>query len=765
MVLKKNSKQWTNRIKAKRRMYRGAPTIFVNGKPITCGAVLFCNNPIATPHPPYYGVPSFQQISPELVMAYGMFEVGNSENFTTIERWLDKIFSDNPQALGACHIGLRPSLEWALDHPKAMTLYDRPVDWIQVEEREASWASQTWQRDSAQFVKELVHRLHKTFSGRVILYQVGAGACAENCVQGNPFHQGSWYCGDFGESMLTYFRARLRDYYNNNLAKLRIAWGDTKITFETALIPDRIERMRTEWFSFRSLNKCQTADYYRALCEAIEDCTLIWAKSIKQATNHESITATPMGSMLDSGLNACFIHQLQKSVFTRAASSPDIDMFESPASYAIRDPGRGGSSAMIPLGTLRLAGKIWLRDFDTRTSVVAQKCESDPVGMLWKTPKTPWEDIQILKRDAAYSLLKGGAFWWNEIEGGMFKLEEHIRTAKHIQAVARGVVHADRSMVAGLAVLTDAESNFHQANSNRLIYAMNYEARRLHWFHTGMASEVYQLDDVQNPNMPKHKVIMVTNAFCMTDKQAKNIIGLARQNSATIIWLVAPGLQTPKGFNLERTSKITGFKIRSADVDGLPIISLNHSEHPWSRPSLSGGGILSRFGGGPHEEDDSGSRSIGPLFYIDASANKDTVVLGTLDVLCEPGLAVHQMDGYTSIYCAAPYVHNALLRNIGSGTGAHIYLDSDDLIHVANNLILVHAKSSGKKQIQWHKTVQIVYDLYSGREIAENCQNWSFRMKQHETRFFFAGTKGMASQITQCIKNNSKFNIENIRSN
>ena len=755
MVIRKNSKQWKNSIKAKRRMYRGAPTIFVNGKPITFGAVLYTNNPLATPHPPYYGLPSFQQISPELVMAYGMFEVGNNENITIIERWLDKMFSDNPRALGACHIGLRPSLEWVLDHPKEMTLYDRPVDWAEAKEREASWASEVWRRDSAQYVQDLVRRLHKTFSGRVILYQVGAGGCAENCVEINPYHQRSWYCGDFSDPMLTYFRSKLRNYYKNNLDKLRLAWGDKKVTFETAKIPGRIERMRTEWFSFRSLNKCQTADYYRALCEAVEDCTLIWAQSIKQATNHESITATPMGSILDSGLNACFIHQLQKSVFTRAASSPNIDMFESPASYALRDPGRGGSSAMIPLGTLRLAGKIWLRDFDTRTSMVAQKSYSDPVNMLWKTPKTPWEDTQILKRDAAYSLLKGGAFWWNEIESGMFKLDEHIRIAKRIQAIARGVIHANRSMVAGLAILTDSESNFHQANSNRLIYAMNYEARRLHWFHTGMAGETYHLDDAQNPDMPNHKVIMVTNAFCMTDKQLKNIIGLARKNSATIIWLVAPGVQTPKGFNLERTSKITGFKIRSADVDGLPMITLNPGEHPLSRPALSGGGILSRFGGGPHEEDDSGSRSIGPLFYIEASANKDAIVLGTLDVLCEPGLAVRQMDGYTSIYCAAPYVHNALLRAIGSGTRAHIYLNSDDLVHVANDLILVHAKSSGLKKIQWHKRVQIVYDIYSGREIATNCRNWSFRMKQHQTSFFFAGTKSIARQITQGIKNNS----------
>ena len=753
MPIMKKSKQWTKQIKAERRTYQGVPTIFVNGKPIHCGAVLFRNDPTGTERF-RYDLPSFRKTNPEMVMIYANLEVESTQNFSVIEDWIAQTFSQHPNALGALHIGIRPSLKWVEDHPNEMTLYDQPVDWSKTRAREASWASKIWQRDSAQFIEDIVRQLHKTFSGRVILYQVGAGHCAENYTETNPItgYKGSWFCGDFSKPMLTYFHSKLSDYYQNDLKKLRTAWGKAKITFETAMPPERIERMRTEWFSFRSPNRCQTADFYRVLGEAIEDCVLIWTKTIKQATNGESITATPMGSYLDAGINSCFIHQMIKHTFARAASSPDIDMFESPASYALRDPGHGGTSAMIPLGTLRLAKKIWLRDFDTRTSLVAETCKRDPAGKLWQTPQTPWEDVQILKRDAGYSLLKGGAFWWHEIEGSMYRLKEHISTAKRIQALGRGIVHADRSMVPGLAVLTDTESNFHQANSNRLIYAMNYEARRLHWFHSGMACEVYHLNDAQNPCMPKHRVIMVTNAFCMTDKQAKGIIELARQNSATIIWLIAPGIQTPTGFDLGRTSKITGFKICSADVEAPPIISLLPGKHRLSRPCLSDGGVLNRFGGGLHEEDGSGSRVIGPLFYVDASADKDVNVLGTLDVLCEPGLAIRQMDGYKSMYCSAPYIHNALLRAVGVDAGNHIYLDSDDLVHIADNLIMVHAKRSGKKQIHWHKTAEIVYDLYSGRKKVWNCQDWSFRMKQYETRFFFAGPENVARQITQSIR-------------
>jgi len=727
--------------------YCGSPTVFVNGQPIHFAAVLFRNDHLEKRRSTY-GPPSLSSIRPEIVMLYANVEVGSDRHISSIQAWMERAFSQHPQALGACHLGLQPSMKWTEAHVGEMTLYDRPVDWSKAKLREASWASRTWRRDAARFLKRLVAHLHTAFSGRIILYQVGAGSCAENVPVLNPYtghYIGPWFCGDFSEPMLAYFRRKLRHYYRNDLARLRRAWGDPNVTFESAQPPDRAERMRTEWFAFRCPLRSRTADYYRAWSEAVEDCVLAWCKAIKDATGGQCLTASPIGSILDCGLNANLIHHLMKNTFHRALASPYLDMLQSPASYAMRDPGRGDTSSMIPLGALRLAGKIWLRDLDTRTSVVANK--SGPVEALWRTPSTCWEDVQVLKRDAAYSLLKGGAFWWHEIVEGMYRLRGHVRIARRIQAVARGVVHADRSTPPGLAVFVDNDSNFHQANSNRLIFAMNYEARQLHWAHAGLACEIYHINDASNPRMPAHKLIMVTNAFFITDRQARAIIQLARRNSATIIWLVAPAVGTRDGFDVQRTSRITGFNIKAACIEAVPSVTLVPSRHPWSRPALAGGGTLRHFGSGPLGYDDSGARAVGPLFYVDTSHDSDVVVLGVSDVLGEPALVVRRMAGYTSLYCAAPYVHNALLRAIGADCGAHVYLEEDDLVHAAGDLLLVHAKRAGRKQIRWPRRVETVFDLYTGRDVAADCSRWPLRMRRHETRFLFAGARTVARKV------------------
>ncbi|MCC6444713.1 MAG: hypothetical protein IT210_14800 [Armatimonadetes bacterium] len=627
---------------------RGALTIFINGRLIHGGAVLFRKAP--------RGYPSFGKAEPEIVMFSCVpFQVGPEGAFDLgpIAAMFEKVFTRHPKALGACMMSMQPAPEWIARHPDETTTYDRPVDWDKVAVRDPSWASPVWREDSARYAEAIARHPHTRFQGRVMLSQIGAGQCGENGPAVDPFLAGNWFCGDFSLAMAAYFRRKLREYYAEDEERLRRAWSDSDVTFETARPPDRIKRLQMEWFRLRSPARRRTADY-------------CWAGAAKRGASRESLTASPLGAVLDCDLHAFMIHHLMKESFEKATASPDLDMFESPASYALRDPGRGDTSSMIPLGMLRLASKMWLRDFDTRTRLVANAHEEHPVGSLWRSPESPWRDIRILLRDTGYSLLKGGALWWHEINDGMYSLPEHIETVKCFQSVGRGVVHADRSTPPGMGIFLDNRAGFHQPASNRLICPMHYEVRRLHWTHCGMACEVCHVEDASHPDMPAHRVLMVTNAFTLSDRQTQSLIVLVRKRRAALIWLGAPGVVNldTTAFDLDRASRIAGFRLRAANMEALPRISLIPSSHPWSRPPSADGGTLSCFGTGPHDFDDAGTRAVGPLFYAEGPGS-DITVLGLLDALQEPGLIVRRMDGYTRLFCSAPYLPNALLRAIG----------------------------------------------------------------------------------------------------
>ena len=744
------------------RLHRGAPTIFVNGQPIHGGFVgTRGSNDLLGAHPEGIAPLSYKDVD------YQMIFIGPDGEYDTsgMEKDFAEIFENYPQALGGLVLGMRPTRDWIAANLGEMPVAAWPIDWMTNNRPDASWASEVWRRDSARAVAHIAGRLHRTFNGRIIFYQIGAGRCGEN---------GPQITIDYSEPLLRHLRAWLRNRYGSDVEALRQAWSNPAVTFETATPPAPVEQMSTEWFTFRSPLRRQTADYLQAYADCVESNILLWMESVKQATNNEALTASPSASVLDAGLNADLHAHLPKNTVRGYIDSPHLDMVQSPASYGFRDLGRGDTTTLQPMGSVQLAGKMQLRDYDDRTHLTAWRAEEFPKCRLWETPKDAWGDEQLMLRNTAYSLIKNGAFWWHELDKKMFSHPDHVRIVKRLQAVGRATVHADRRMPEhGLAIFVQTQANFLQSSSNRLIFSMNYEARQLQWAHAGMAANIFILEDAGHPDMPSPKVIMVTNAFTMSTAEADAVKALARKNGAAIVWLVAPGVQQPGGFDLEHTSRITGFKIRALDIETLPRITMRQNSFgtgpgtspifeigcvPVSRGERSLSDIswpderpVSSFGGGQMDYDDAGARGTGPIFYADVEGDPGATVLGDLDFVFKPGLVARECDGYRSIYCAAPYMHKALLRQLGHEGGAHVYLDSDDLVHASRELLVVNARRPGLKMLRWPCSSEVVMDIYSGKLLAANTDRWEVEMKKYETRFFFAGPAEVAAQITASL--------------
>ena len=198
--------------------------------------------------------------------------------------------------------------------------------------------------------------------------------------------------------------------------------------------------------------------------------------------------------------------------------------------------------------------------------------------------------------------------------------------------------------------------------------------------------------------------------------------------------IIASNHRTESGFNLERASQICGFRLKVADIEASPRVSLLPGEHPWSHPILPEGGELDAFGTGPFDFDDSSGGNTGPIFYIETQPN--VTILGLQDVLGEPGYAVREMDGWTSVWTSAPNIHSAMLRQLGQDSGVHLYSETDDLLHAARELLLFQAKSPGQKTLHWPHRFESVTDLYTGETVAESADKWTVNLRANETRFW-----------------------------
>jgi len=724
------------------RHHCGAPTIFLNGAPFYLGAVGY--------RLPPFPVPSLGQVEPNAVWHYDETPLVGSNPFEQakrIEHHFVDLFAANPNAVGACHLWVAPDLSWVERFPDDAYCYETKVDWKRAVYIVPALGSARWLEDSAKTVYAICSYLHERFQGRIILYQYGTGACAENVAVADPMGTGDSLAGDFNPLTLNAFRQYCSDF--NNLDGSEPARRNERP--RRVAIPDTFDRVKSDYFSFRTEKTAWVADYFRYTANQLDKWVVRMAGEIKKATNSESLTASPIGALLDTGLNSQLTCALQKCSFSEARNSDRLDFLQSPASYAFRDLGEGDTSAMIPLGTVRLAGKAWLRDFDSRTSLVREQHLHHPVARLWRFPENLWQDRQTLLRDAAYSIVKGGAWWWHEINPPMYSLPEHVETVRSINRIAEFSLETDRSMPAGMGVLVDENSYFEQAGSSRLSYAMNYESRQLNWFHCGMAAEAYLAEDINNSGFPLHRIILATNLFASSDAILESIINHAKRVNGVVIWLVAPGLQTDGRIDLERTEEYIGMKVIATECDAYPGIVIDWTEHPLLSFLPDTTERPSEFGGGVNGVDDAGSRTMSPLFWVDCKGDPNISVLGKGKVLNKPAFAMKRMDGWTSVYCAAPSVPGVLIRALGQMCSSHVFIETDDMLHCSKELLVLCAKQAGRKMLTLPQDAEVVIDLVSGNTLGTDTSCISIELRQFETLFVYYGA--LTSAVADYISN------------
>lgn len=717
------------------RRHSGAPTIFLNGAPFYLGAVGYRLPPFPTP--------SLSVVEPNVIWHYDetpLVGCNPLEQARRMEHHFVDLFAANPNAVGACHLWVAPNLSWVERYPDEAYCYEEEIDWRRAAYIVPALGSARWQEDSAKTVHTICSYLHERFQGRIILYQYGTGACAENVLPDDPMGTGDSLAGDYNPKTLNTFRK----FYSESNPLVSLEPSNREQIQSRITIPDTFDRLKTDYFSFRTEKTARVADYYRYTADQLDKWVVMIAQEIKKATRSESLTASPIGALLDTGLNSQMAIALSKCSFVEARRSNCLDFLQSPASYAYRDLGEGDTSAMIPLGTVRLAGKAWLRDFDSRTSLVREQHLHHPVARLWRFPDNPWQDVQTLLRDAAYSIVKGGAWWWHEINPPMYSLPEHVEAVRSINRIADFSLETDRSMPAGLAVLVDEDSYFEQAGSSRLSYAMNYESRQLNWFHSGMAAESYLADDINNPEFPAHRIILATNLFASSDAILESIINHAKKVNGVVIWLVAPGLQTNGTIDLERTGRYTGMKVRAAECDAYPGIVIDWTNHPFASSLPDATQRPGEFGGGVNGVDDGGSRTMSPLFWVDCEGDPDITVLGKGKVLNKPAFALKQMDGWTSVYCAAPSIPGALLRALGHMCSSDVFIETDDMLHCSKELLVICAKNAGRKTITLPQSAEIIVDLVSGKTLGSDTNRVFHELRQFETLFIYHGARTSA---------------------
>ena len=703
----------TGKTTAAVKEHNGTPTLFINGEPHS-GAAWATYRPTVEVFRDFTeaGVNLFTFSATPTESGYGLSRTAwtapDEYDFSQLDERVLLLLEANPDAYFFPRLYVHAPQWWSEQHPDDIVMMDpgdgNYVPFIHAGGKPApSWASETWRKDTVEGLRRLIAHVEASpYADRIVGYHIASGTTEEWMMWGGNENQ--WV--DYSPVNVARFREWLEAKYGTDAA-LREAWGDDVVSLRTAAIPPKAQREQAELGALRDPAQEQAViDFYLYNSDLVADTICYFAQAMKGLTKREKLVGFFYGYLLQ----LCGEQRQQNAghlALAKVLASSDIDFLCSPTSYAFRQVGGEGTSHFMSLlGSVKLHGKVWFNEDDIRTSLTKGEIGS------WGKPATVAEDILQQEKELAHALVGGAANWWFDVGGIRFDDPALMQRIGGLTKSASETLQLDRAPADEVAMVVDEKSLCYLRVAHplgrELLVAQLPALHRI-----GAPVGHYLVTDL--PRIADRKVFLIMTSLAPT-AQDREAIDALKGDGRTLVFCYAPGLYRDGRIDEGGMTDLTG-------------ITLRMSQEPARlRVTLRGG---HRIAEGLDNVTYGVDREVAPVCCAD---DADAAVLGTLPD-GRPGLVVKEHEDWTAIHSAAPMLPAALIRRIAQVAGVHLYIDTEDVVWAAKELVAVSVKEPGTRTIRLPGKAK-VRDLYTGAEIGESLDAFEAEFADRATRVF-----------------------------
>ena len=591
---------------------------------------------------------------------------------------------------------------WINSHPEELIQYaSGPINYHEGDTIRnvpaPSYASDVWRKDFTDVISRIVKHIESTpYGKRVYAYRIDFGVYLEWHYYGMASDM-----PDTSVPMTRAFRSWLKQHYANEAA-LQKAWNDNAVTFDTATVPDKVERRHKGAFTLRHpTTDRKTCDYLTCMGEVIRDCLLVSNRAAKEACNHRALLGNYCGYFYHMPFPAEGWHLNNEEIL----DSPYVDFQVSPQCYGSIFRSIGGSQPARCLAeTYRCRGKLGLMEADGRTHLAVDDGH--------KYINTPQESVAMLTRDFCQALALGCGYWYYDFGRAWYldpAIEDCMKPMQEIRSM-----DIDCESVAQILVVADFENAIYSATDmpTRLLnITTSYQMKELSY--SGTPFDSVSFADLASGKLRDYKIYIFLNCHHLTPEK-RAVINNLKRNGHTIIWLFAPDCLTDKAISdTTATSAMAGMNIAFNPTFFSPFTK------------LADGRLM-----GTKDHGD-----VGPLFSI---ADENAKALGTLASNSgKVTYASKQFDGWESILCTTGLLDRVELRNLFATHGIHRFNDNpDDVIYANKSVLAVHAAKGGQRRITLPHPARVTMLLPEKRLIGENLKDFTIDLPAISTTLF-----------------------------
>lgn len=740
-----NNHTGRDNIESKIENYNGTPTLMIDGEPR--GAIFYLR-PDLNVYLQTDAEASMYKSDLDLYITYGgsLYKGGCDEiwhedgtiDYDVFDSTIYDTLGANNDALVMVHIGMFAPTWWLEKNPDERVLASNGDKLLKLDD--ASFSSEKFRKEAGEVLKKLIaHMKEQSYFNRVYGLKISGGHTYEWMTWGTGADQGP----DYSKASQNGFKKYLKETYKT-VEALRKAWGDDSVTFESATAPDWNEKQNNKTVYEGSI---ANGDYPRNIIdwnlylnEASADTFLYYCQIAKEATDNKIIVGGYNGYLWT--YNSYDANGKAHTAMDRVLDSEYVDWISSPISYNERLLGES-DQYMAMIDTVQEHGKLYIAEQDNRTclssSYAGQSWDADWDFQVGQT-RTLEDTIKQEKRDFANAMVNGNGQWLYDMYGGWLdddQIYDYISDAKEEYDIS---VYMERDQRSDVAVFVGDETYAYMStdtntnNAYTLFEPMLMEQRK-HLAAMGTGYDTYAMSSLLEGKVSAHKLNIVFSPFEVTEEMQEAVNKYLKTNNQYVVWVYLPGISDGKGWNIQNMETLTGFKIGLEEKKTSLQVKITNSGNP-----ITEGIENLKYGS-------SAPDSTSPYTWIEDTSG--ATVLGYNMTNGKAGLAVKQMDNWTSIYSSAPCLDVELLRNLLKVSGCHIYSENnDDIIYANNHYVAVHSSEAGEKTITLPDNAS-VYDVFEEKFVSMDTDKFTFETDANDTHVFRLMTPNTYTVVTR----------------